>query len=281
VVTASGSNAQPYTYAVSSGALPTGLSLNTGTGAITGEPTTAGTFDFTITAIDMNGCPGSRLYAIVIAAPGCPVITLSPITLPSGLIGTAYNQTIVASGGTGTYTYLVTGTLPNNLSLNPNTGDIAGTPNASGIFNFTITATDGNNCIGSRAYTIVIGTCPIITLSPDTLPNGAIGIPYNQTVSASGGTVSYTYSVAGTLPTGLSLNTSTGAITGKPTATGVFSFVITATDSNDCTGLKGYTMTIAAVAAVTDVPTLSEWGMIIFMALGGLMSVYYLRRRRM
>jgi hypothetical protein len=278
-VIASGGTA-PYTYAVSSGDLPTDLLLNAGTGAITGTPTTVGTFNFTITATDSVGCSGSHQYSIVIAAASCPVITLSRPTLPSGLLGTAYSQTVTASGGTAPYTYAVSsGDLPPDLLLNTVTGAITGTPTTAGIFNFTITVTDTGGCPGIRAYTVSITGCPIITLSPPTLPNGLLGTAYNQTVTASGGTAPYTYTVtSGALPTGLSLNAGTGAITGTPMASGVFSFIITATDANGCTGLLGYTVTIVVPTPATDVPTLNEWGAIFFMLLAGLGSVYYLRK---
>jgi len=154
-VSGSGGTA-PYTFAVTSGALPTGLLLNAATGAITGTPTTAGTFNFTITASDLNGCPGSRAYTIVIAAAACPVITLSPNTLPPGVTGFPYNQTITASGGTPPYTFSITsGSLPNGLSLST-TGAITGTPITPGLFSFTVRAADNNGCPGSLAYTILI-----------------------------------------------------------------------------------------------------------------------------
>ncbi len=155
-IIASGSAALPYTYSVSSGALPPGLSLNPATGAITGSPSTIGTFNFTIRATDTNGCFGIRLYTIVIAAAACPVITLSPTSLPSGQIAVGYNQAVTASGGVAPYAYTLTGALPNGLALNGATGAITGTPTTAGIFNFTITATDSASCPGSQAYTIVI-----------------------------------------------------------------------------------------------------------------------------
>ena len=290
--TASGGTA-PYAYAVSSGTLPPGLppfTLNPLTGAITGTPTTVGTFIFTITATDANGCSGSQLYSIVIAAaaiPPCPPITLSPLALPSGPLGAAYSQTVSASGGTPPYTFAVTaGSLPPGLpaftliSSGPSSALLSGTPNTAGISSFTITATDFNGCLGSLAYSILITPCPVITVSPPTLPSWVIGTPYSQTISASGGTWPYTYAVSsGALPPLLSLNPLTGAITGTPTTAGVFAFIITATDANGCTGLLGYTVTIALAPPVST-PTLSEWGMIIFMVLVGLMSIYYLRRQK-
>jgi len=149
----------PYSYSVSSGMLPTGLTLNPATGAITGAPTTIGTFNFSITAEDANGCLGTRSYSIGIAAVGCPVITLNPIALPPGLAGTPYSQTITASGGAAPYTFAVTaGALPSGLVLNPGTGTLTGTPIASGMFNFTISATDANGCVGATTgLSITIG----------------------------------------------------------------------------------------------------------------------------
>lgn len=156
IVSASGGTA-PYTFSISSGALPTGLLLNSASGAITGSPTTAGTFTFTITATDASGCFGSRLYSITIASPGCPTIVLSPTTLPPGMAQILYAQTITASGGTAPYTFAISaGALPSGLSLNPGTGLISGTPQVSGLFNVTIRATDSLGCQGSRAYALAI-----------------------------------------------------------------------------------------------------------------------------
>jgi hypothetical protein len=273
-MTASGGTG-PYTFAVSSGSLPPPLAIGLNTGSITGTPTTAGTYAFTITATDANGCPGSRPYTVSIAANGCSVILLNPATLPSGVLGTPYSSGVTASGGTAPYTYAITsGALPTGLSPDTSTGAITGTPTAAGIFTFTITATDNGNCPGRRSYTISIAACPPIVLSPATLPAGVRGIPYLQTVSASGGTGPYVYSYSGTLPSGLSLDAATGDIAGTPTATGVFAFVITATDANQCTALLGYSV---AIGLNTAVPTLSGWGLWILGALVALGGVLYLR----
>ena len=150
----------PFVFSVSSGALPTGLILNSATGAITGSPTTAGTFTFTITATDANGCFGSRLYEITIASSACPVITLTPTTLPPGQLLIPYSQQITASGGTAPFTFVVAaGALPTGLFLS-STGLISGSPQQTGLFNVTIRATDLNGCQGSRAYSLTVLPAP-------------------------------------------------------------------------------------------------------------------------
>ena len=212
-ITASG-GLGPYTYSVSAGALPAGLTLNASTGVISGTPTTAGAFSFTISAIDAADSTGSRAYSGTTSA---SAITVNPATLPNGTVGTAYSQTVSATGGNGSYTFTVSaGSLPAGLSLSAATGAITGTPTTAATSNFTITATDGLGASNARAYSVTIN--PAITVNPATLPNGTVGVAYSQTVSATGGTGSYTFSVsAGSLPAGLSLNGATGAITGTPT----------------------------------------------------------------
>ena len=244
-VSATGGNGS-YTFSVSIGTLPAGLSLNAGSGLISGTPTVAATSNFTITATDGLGATGSRAYAVTINAG----VAVNPATLPNGTVGVAYNQTVTAVGGNGSYTFSVTaGSLPAGLSLNAATGAITGTPTTAAPSNFTITATDGLGATGARAYSVT--TNAAIIVNPATLPNGTVGTAYSQTVSATGGTGSYTFSVsAGSLPAGLSLNAATGAITGTPTTAATSNFTITATDGLGATGARAYSVTMNAGVTV-------------------------------
>ena len=247
--------ASPYTYTLTAGALPAGLTLNSSTGAITGTPTAAGTFNLTLRAADANGYSGMRSYSLVVPA---PTVGLNPATLPSAGVGVAYSQNVAASGGTAPYTYAITtGSLPAGLALS-STGVLSGTPTAGGTFSFTIGATDSTTgtgpVTGSRVYTLNVGT-PTLTLtpSPATALSAVAGTSFNQTFSASGGVSPYTYVftiVSGTMPSGLSFNAATHTLSGTPTTAGTVSFNITATDSSGGSGpytVPGtYTLTVSA-----------------------------------
>lgn len=184
-------------------------------------------------------------------------VTVSPGTLPNGAVATAYSQIVTAGGGTGPYGFAITsGALPAGLTLSVG-GALTGTPTAGGSFNFTVTATDSSAFpgpfSGSQAYTLTI-TAPTLALPATPLVGGTLGVAYSAAITpASGGSAPYAYAVtAGALPGGLTLNASTGAVSGTPSALGTFNFSITATDSS--TGTGPYTATQAYAITVIDEP---------------------------
>jgi hypothetical protein len=195
-------------------------------------------------------------------------IVVGPAALPNGTTGTAYSQTLTASGGSGTYTYTFTGALPSGVTLAAG-GILSGTPTGSGSFTFTVTATDNSAApgpySGSRTYFLTIAR-PTIAVAPATLPNGTVGTAYSQTLTASGGSGAYTYAItAGALPDGLSISTG-GVLSGTPSMANTFNFTVTATDALGSTGSQAYTVTIAAPTSVvwtgntnTDWFTATNW----------------------
>ncbi|MHB1056908.1 MAG: putative Ig domain-containing protein [Rhodanobacter sp.] len=235
----SSGGAAPYTYAVTAGTLPAGLTLSSA-GALSGTPTASGSFNFTVTATDQHGFQGALAYTFVVNA---PTIAITPATLPAGTGGVAYSQTLSSSGGNGGYTYsLSAGALPPGIALS-SAGTVSGTPTTAGTYHFTITATDGFGFTGDQAYTFDVNA-PSIAITPATLPGGQVSVAYSQVLGASGGNGGYTYSVsAGALPPGIALS-SGGTVSGTPTAAGTYSFTVKATDGFGFTGTQAYSLGI-------------------------------------
>ncbi|MBS1787542.1 MAG: putative Ig domain-containing protein [Acidobacteria bacterium] len=152
MLTASGGFA-PYTFSFGSGTLPPGMSLGS-SGWVSGVPSGTGSFNFSVLVTDDRGYVGTQSYTLTIQ--NCPAVTIAPASLPAGTQGAAYNQTLTASGGVAPYSFhIMSGTFPAGMTYAAN-GTMSGTPTASGVFNFTVKATDANGCFGTRSYTLTI-----------------------------------------------------------------------------------------------------------------------------
>jgi uncharacterized protein (TIGR03437 family) len=153
---ATGGGTAPYSFSLSAGTLPAGMTLSLA-GALSGTPTQIGAFTFTVSSVDASTCAATRSYTLNIA---CPTVTLAPASLPAGKVGTAYSQTLTATGG-GSLNFAVSaGALPPGLSLAAATGLLAGTPTTAGTFNLTVRATSSTTCSGTQGYTLVIAALP-------------------------------------------------------------------------------------------------------------------------
>lgn len=236
-LTLSASGSVP-TWSVTSGSLPTGLSLNTSTGVISGTPTTTGSYSVTVTATNSAGSANQTFTGTV----GGVAPTITTTTLNSMWRAFSFSQTL-AYTGSGTITFAVaSGSLPTGLSLNTSTGAITGTPSATGSYSFTISATNSYGS-ASQAFTgSVAESTPVISTSAiNTLQ---VSTAFTQTIGLTSGGPTITWSVsAGSLPAGLTLNTSTGVISGTPTTAGAYSFTIQASNGS-ASGTKAFTGTV-------------------------------------
>ncbi len=255
-LTASG-GATPYTFAMASGStLPTGLSLSPA-GVISGTPTAAGAFSFTVQATDNSSISGQRTYSGSVTA-ATVVLTPAASTLPAARLNTAYaGQTFTASGGTAPYTYASSGTLPTGMTFNASTGVLSGTPTAAGSFTFTITATDSSTgtgapfTSGSTSYTLVVNSTnadlSALALSSGTLAPGfgAGTLAYTATVPNSSSTVTVTATAADAGATIL-VN---GAAASTPVALNVGSNTVSIeVTAQDGTTKKTYVVTVTREA---------------------------------
>jgi len=148
VFTASGGIA-PHTFSLS-GTLPDGVALS-GSGVLSGTPTESGSFPINVTAEDAGGYTGTTGYTLVVNA---PTISLLPANLPTFQVGVPFGQGLSASGGTGPYSFTVSGNLPAGLDLVGH--QVTGTPAVAGSTPITLTATDALGFTGSQSYTLVV-----------------------------------------------------------------------------------------------------------------------------
>jgi hypothetical protein len=237
----------PYTWSITVGSLPAGLSLSTA-GAITGTPTTAGTSSFTVQVKDANASTATQPLSIVVSS---AVLQVTTTTLAGGTVNTAYSQSLTASGGTAPYTWSITvGSLPAGLSLSP-AGAITGTPTTAGTSSFTVQVKDANASTATKALSIVVSSA-VLQVTTTTLSGGTVNTAYSQTLTASGGTTPYTWSITvGALPAGLSLSPA-GTITGTPTTAGTSNFTVQVKDANASTAPQPLSIVVSpAVLQVT------------------------------
>ena len=233
----------PFTWSVASGTLPPGLALNASTGLLSGTPTTAGTYPFTVKVTDGSGLSDTAPLTVTII-PGPSMTFAAP---PGGWTNTVYGYTLTETGGTAPYAWSVTsGSLPAGISLSP-AGTLSGTPTATGTSSFTVKVTDAKNQSVTQATSITVAAGVSTTFAAP--PTAVVNTAYSYTLTATGGTTPYTWSVnTGTLPAGLTLS-SAGVLSGTPTATGSSTFSVNVIDANN--GVATTSITLVVTASVT------------------------------
>src|SRR5438132_4871055 len=247
----------PYTWGITSGSLPPGLNLNSSSGAITGTPTTAGTFTFTAQAKDSSPAPQTATASASVLT--VELLQITTTSLPDPQVQTSYSATLTASGGMLPYVWSISsGNLPLGLSLDGSSGVISGVPTSTGSYAFTVEVSDPPS-FPQKSKKLLNATVQPKTLQITTsgLPGGQVQVAYSAALAASGGTTPYSWSISsgGSLPAGLALNLSTGAISGTPTQSGTFSFTIQVNDSGSKTAQQDLSIQVAAVGQLSITTT--------------------------
>ncbi|QFI76776.1 hypothetical protein F8237_32880 [Bradyrhizobium betae] len=249
-----GGGTSPLSYIVSP-SLPTGLILNSSTGAVTGTPSSASAATtYTVTVSDANNATASNTFSLTVNAAVTATQAIPSKSLTVNIAAASFTP-VTGSGGTGSLSYGVSPTLPAGLSMNATTGAVTGTPTAtSGVTTYTVTVTDTNNATATSTFSLAVNGAVTATqsIASKSLTQNTAATPFTP-VTGSGGTSPLGYGIAPGLPAGLTLNTSTGAISGTPTAAlGATTFTVTVTDANAATASNTFSLTINGGVTATQ-----------------------------
>ncbi len=203
--------------------LPEGLTLGRSTGIISGTPTTAGSYTFTVKASPLSGAPATKQFTLTVLGTR---LTITTTSLPSGTAGTDYSATFVSNPAGASWS-VESGTLPAGLTLN-SSGVISGKPTTAGTTTstFRVKATLGSQSVSKEFSITINGSGPAIRITTTSLPSGTVNASYSAILAADSSAV--TWSIAsGSLPAGLTLSNS-GTISGTPTTAGTSTFTVRA-----------------------------------------------------
>ncbi len=260
---ASGGNGT-FAWSVTSGGLPTGMAIRTPpdlapwlqptpTGELGGIATAPATYNFTLRATSGTE-QADRASTLKVVA----LRSTDQYSLPDAFKNVPYSYQLGVAGNSGTVTFAPNGTLPAGLSLSPG-GVLSGTPTQSGFFGINYTLTDGPDTVGVGRS---LGVFDIHVTTAGELPNATPNFAYGPVIiSATGGTGPGTYTFsASSLPGGLLLNSSTGAITGAMTGGGgKYNFTVSVTDATNVSYSKRFSIALASTPVRLPMISAGVW----------------------
>jgi hypothetical protein len=257
-ISVTGGTGAGYTWTISG--LSNGLtsSANGATLTINGPATTAGIVNFTATANDGAGNnSGAVSYSIQIYSP-VTLPSVTPATLPSvAAVGVAYSGTVQASGGSGNYTWTITGQSDGlNTSSAGGTLTVSGTPTSTGTVSLNASVKDTTTGVTAGPYSYTIAVDSAVTLpapNPATLGPGSLSLPYTGTVVATGGSGNYSWTVTGLPSNSLNYSATVGTLTisGTPTSVAAVSFGVTVKDTTTNISAGPYIYTVPIYGTLT------------------------------
>jgi large repetitive protein len=241
---------------------PGTLSGNTTTSVVYTAPTIISvSTTATITATSVANSTVTATESITLNS----VLTITTTSLSAATLGVPYDAFVNAAGAPAPFTWsVISGTLPPGLSFETSStstsAEIIGTPTVLGTSSFSVQVTDSEDATVTQALSITVNKPPPLSVATGSLPDGTVNIPYSQTLQASSGVPPYTWSLAGgtLLPAGLTLDPTSGSITGTPIVTGTTNFTVEVKDSSTPTPqIANANLSITVEPGATDNSRLS------------------------
>ena len=233
-----------YRFSLVGGSLPGGLFLASN-GAVSGMPAAAGIFAFTVEVTDSAGNIADKDFSLTIAA--APLVINNNSPLGGVNVGSSFSERFTASGGVPPYVFAVSGgTLPPGALVAAN-GQMSGQATVAGTYGFTMSVTDSQNPakVAFKDFSITVGAQQLTITTQPPLADGEANKAYSTTFTAAGGQKPYAWSASGA-PGGLSMNASTGVLSGTPADPGTFTVSVTVSDAAGATATKSFDIKIVA-----------------------------------
>jgi hypothetical protein len=257
----------PYSFAIASGGLPPGLSLNPSTGSVTGMPTVVGTYNCVISVTSSRSEPSEETRAM-----REPVANPAPLPSPGMTSGSASEQIVVSSTnspgisisptsvtvvsqGQQLFAAQMSGTASTGVTWSASVGSISSSglyiaPQVSANKSAVVTATSTSNPTLQASAALTVTPVTTLAIANSALPQGNVSTPYIATLSATGGVAPYQWSLSsGSLPSGIQLQATSGAITGMTGVGGSYSFTAKVADSSGQSASVPLSLTISSSSA--------------------------------